>query len=130
MDSSDPIGPSTILFGKPFYRNVHRALKKEGIVVAQAETPFYELEHQKNMLKISNSLFKKSGFYNYSNLTYPAGSWSFLFASKGPHPLKNFKENRVKKSRIPFRYYNEDIHKASFVRYQFTKKAFGKLWTL
>ena len=130
VDSSDPIGPSSVLFGKTFYKNVHTALKKKGIVVAQAESPFYEIENQKGMLKISKGLFKKAGFYNYSNLTYPAGFWSFLFASKGPHPIKDFKPVRVKKSGLPFRYYNEEIHRASFARAQFAKKAFGQLWTL
>lgn len=130
VDSSDPIGPSSVLFGEAFYKNVHIALKKEGIVVAQAESPFYEIETQKNMLKISKGLFSKAGFYNYSNLTYPSGLWSFLFASKGPHPIHDFKADRVRNFGLPFRYYNEDIHEASFVRTQFAKKAFGKLWTL
>ncbi len=130
VDSSDPIGPSSILFGKKFYKNVYRALKKEGVVVAQAESPFYEIENQKALLKISQGLFKKAGFYNYSNLTYPSGLWSFLFASKGPHPLKDLQINKVKRSNMSFHYYNEDIHKASFARPQFTKKTFGKLWTL
>ena len=130
VDSSDPIGPSSVLFGEKFYKNIHKALKKEGIVVAQAESPFYEIENQKSMLKISKDLFSKTGFYNYNNLTYPSGTWSFLFASKGPHPLKDFKPDRVKKSDIAFRYYNEDIHKASFARAQFVKEAFGTLWTL
>ena len=130
VDSSDPIGPSSVLFGETFYKNVHAALKKEGLVVAQAESPFYEIENQKDMLKISKGLFSKAGFYNYSNLSYPSGLWSFLFASKGPHPIKDFKAEKVKTSGLSFRYYNEDIHKASFVRTQFAKEAFGKLWTL
>lgn len=130
VDSSDPIGPSSVLFGETFYKNVYRALRKEGIVTAQAESPFYEMEGQKNRLKICKGLFDKSGFYNYSNLSYPSGHWSFLFASKGPHPIKDFNPERVKKSPIPFRYYNEEIHRASFARAQFAKEAFGPLWTL
>ena len=130
VDSSDPIGPSSVLFGKTFYQKAHRALKQGGILVAQAESPFYEIENQKNLLQISKGLFHKTGFYNYSNLTYPPGPWSFLFASKGPHPLKDFKAKRLKESGLSFRYYNADIHKASFTRMQFVKKAFGPLWTL
>ena len=130
VDSSDPIGPSSVLFGTSFYKNVFKALKKEGIVVAQAGNPFYELKNQKNTLKMCKNLFKKAGFYNYNNLTYPAGSWSFLFASKGIHPIKNFKAERVKKSKIQFRYYNPEIHKSCFAQPEFVKKAFGPLWTL
>ena len=115
VDSSDPIGPSAVLFGDEFYRNVHRALKKEGIVVAQGESSFYEIESQKRLLKTVHNLFDKVGFYNYDNLTYSSGCWSFLFASKNYHPLKDFKEERVRQSGIKFRYYNEGIHRASFL---------------
>ena len=130
VDSSDPIGPSSVLFGSDFYKNIHKALKTDGIVVAQAESPFYEIEIQKNMLKICQGLFHRAGFYNYSNLTYPSGLWSFLFASKSPHPIKDFQPDRVKNSGLSFRYYNEEIHKSSFTQPQFAKEAFGKLWTL
>ena len=130
IDSSDPVGPSSVLFGTAFYKNVFRALKKDGIAVAQAGHPFYDLENQKNTLKMCHELFKKAGFYNYNNLTYPAGPWSFLFASKGIHPIKNFKSERVKKSKIKFHYYNPEIHKSSFSQPEFVKKTFGSLWTL
>ena len=130
VDSSDPIGPSSVLFGSSFYKHAHRALKKGGIIVAQAENPFYEIENQKNMLQICHGLFDKTGFYNYSNLTYPSGHWSFLFASKGPHPIEDFKADQVKNSGLSFRYYNEEIHTSSFARAQFAKEAFGSLWTL
>ncbi|MDE0092214.1 MAG: polyamine aminopropyltransferase [Oligoflexia bacterium] len=130
VDSSDPVGPSSVLFGNTFYNNVFKALKKEGILIAQAGNSFYDLNNQKSALKICKKLFKRAGFYNYSNLTYPAGPWSFLFASKGVHPVKNFKPERVKKSKIKFRYYNPDIHISSFSQPEFVKKAFGSLWTL
>lgn len=130
VDSSDPIGPSSVLFGEAFYKNVHKALRKDGIVVAQADSPFYRIDNQKNTLKMCGGLFNKMGFYNYSNASYPPGHWSFLFASKGPHPIKNFNPERVKNSGLSFRYYNEEIHKASFARSQFAKEAFGSLWTL
>ena len=130
VDSSDPIGPSSVLFGQSFYENIHQALKEDGIVVAHGENSFYEIENQKNTLKISKNLFSKAGFYNYSNLTYPAGLWSFLFASKAPHPIKDFKPDRVKNSNISFRYYNEDIHQACFARTQLAKETFSDFWTL
>ena len=130
VDSSDPVGPSSILFGENFYKNVFKALKAKGIAVAQAGNQFYDLGNQKDTLKMCKKLFKKTGFYNYNNLTYPAGPWSFLFASKGIHPVKSLKVERVKKSKIKFRYYNTEIHKSCFTQPEFAKKAFGSLWTL
>jgi len=130
VDSSDPIGPSSVLFSESFYKNIYKALKPNGIVTAQADSPFYSIENQKNMLEICKNLFPKAGFYNYSNLTYPSGYWSFLFASKKIHPIQNFQANRFKNSNISFRYYNKEIHKASFARTQFAKNMFADLWTL
>ena len=130
IDSSDPVGPSSVLFGADFYKNVFKALKKDGVATAQAGHPFYDLKNQKNTLKMCRKLFKKAGFYNYNNLTYPAGPWSFLFASKRTHPIKNFKPELVKNSKIKFRYYNPEIHKSSFAQPEFVKKSFGSLWTL
>ena len=130
VDSSDPIGPSAVLFGDEFYQNVHKALKEEGIVVAQGESSFYEIEIQKRLLKTAHELFDKVGFYNYDNLTYSSGCWSFLFASKKYHPIKDFKKERINQSGIKFHYYNEGIHEASFCQPQRIKEAFDSLWTL
>ena len=39
VDSTDPIGPATPLFGAEFYGNVKRILVPGGLVVSQAESP-------------------------------------------------------------------------------------------
>ena len=120
IDSSDPVGPSTVLFSEDFYKDIFKALKKDGLFVAQGESPFYNKDFQKNLLSMAGNLFKTAGFYNYSNLTYPGGFWSFLFASKKYHPLKDFRSNK----HLSLRYYNEDMHRASFSRPEFLKKSF------
>ena len=131
IDSSDPIGPSSVLFGKDFYKSAIKALKKEGLLVAQAGNFFYNLKTQKESLKMCQELgFKKRGFYNYNNLTYPAGIWNFLFASKKFHPLLDFQAKRVEKEKMKLQYYNTEIHQTCFARPEFVKKAFKKLWNL
>tara|TARA_Y100001958_G_C21180447_1_gene510421 strand:- start:8 stop:865 length:858 start_codon:yes stop_codon:yes gene_type:complete len=114
VDSTDPIGPAQPLFGKDFYKDIFNCLTDDGIVVSQGESGFYEVEMQKKLMSILNGLFPVSLLYNFSNLTYPGGLWSFTFASKGLHPLNDFKEERVKESGLKFNYYNKDIHKAAF----------------
>lgn len=114
VDSTDPIGPATPLFGKDFYRDVHRILGPDGIVVAQGESPFHDANTQASLLDVVGSFFPWRHFYNFSNLTYPGGLWSFLFASKGLHPLKDFDASRVAASGLEFRYYNPGIHRAAF----------------
>ena len=35
-------------------------------------------------------------------LTYPGGFWSFSFASKGLHPIRDFNEQKVQESGMDF----------------------------
>ena len=42
VDSTDPFGPGEGLFTKEFYGNCYKALKEDGIMVNQHESPFYE----------------------------------------------------------------------------------------
>jgi spermidine synthase len=119
IDSTDPIGPATPLFGEEFYTNVKKILNKDGIVVAQGESPFYEIETQKKMLGLMSKIFKHTHIYNYSNITYPGGMWSFWYGSDSLCPIKNFDPKRVEKSGLKFSYYNANLHTASFALPQF-----------
>ncbi len=114
VDSTDPIGPAEPLFNETFYRNTSKILSSEGILISQAESPFYDVNIQKIMLKNQRSSFEKLYMYLFSNLTYPGGLWSFGFATNTLCPLKHFDPDRVKNSRISFRYYNHNIHRAAF----------------
>ena len=130
VDSADPVGPGKVLFEQPFYEDVFQALRPEGLMTAQGESPFLERELQKKLLKTAGGMFSFAGFYNYNSLVYPGGLWSFLFASKTYHPLRDFKEDRVKNAPFSFRYYNEGVHRSSFVQPESVKADFGSLWKL
>ena len=130
VDSTDPIGPGEVLFNLEFYKNVHKALKSNGLVVSQGESPFYDIDIQQKLLKIAGSLFSYAGFYHYNNVTYPGGFWSFLFASKEYHPIKDFNAQRVIDSKMKFRYYSAEIHNSSFSQPQFIKETYGDLLKL
>jgi len=124
VDSTDPIGPATPLFGPDFYRNVHRVLEDGGIVVSQAESSLLELEAQQSLLKILNEVYARVYLYNYVNMTYPGGLWSFSLASKGDScPLADFDPERVAASGIEFRYYNPAVHHAAFALPSFQARA-------
>lgn len=119
VDSTDPIGPAQPLFGKEFYKNLSHRLSDNGIVVSQGESPHYEWKTQKSMLQILKSLFPITQIYNFSNLTYPGGLWSFTFASKGLHPIKDMCEKSHPGMNLS--YYSPEIHKASFCHPPFIK---------
>jgi len=114
VDSTDPIGPAAPLFGVDFYRDVFNSLKADGIVVSQGESPFYNADTQLGMVKILNQLFPVVRYYNFTNLTYPGGYWSFSFASKKFHPVKDFNYKKVAESGLDFKYYNANLHTAAF----------------
>lgn len=125
IDSSDPIGPAAPLFGIEFYKTVFSALKDDGIVVSQAESPWYMKEMQETLASFLSGLFPIMRFYNFANLTYPGSLWSFSFASKKYHPLRDYK-NCLQHCEDEMFYYNESIHQSSFVLPQFQQKSLKK----
>ena len=115
VDSTDPVGPAVPLFGAEFYGDVHRVLHDDGIVVSQAESPFYEPEAQLELLRILRDRFQRVRIYNYSNLTYPGGLWSFSFACKGDLcPIEDLDGARIEHARLSFQYYSAAVHRAAF----------------
>lgn len=121
VDSTDPIGPATPLFGLDFYRDVVRCLAPNGIVVSQAESPFFFAPMQLKLLEILQACLPLVSLYNYGNMSYPGGTWSFSFASQGLHPLADFKPERVMASGLDFQYYNSAIHQAAFALPSFVR---------
>jgi spermidine synthase len=119
VDSTDPIGPAQPLFGSEFYQDIFNCLASNGIVVSQGESPFYNQDTQAAMSKILHDIFDVVAYYNFTNLTYPGGLWSFSFASKGLHPVKDFKTDRVAASGEKFKFYTPELHKAAFNLPQF-----------
>ena len=130
VDSTDPGGPSVPLFGEAFYAAVHRALSPQGIVVAQAESPSHEPAVQRRMLSILDASFARVQIYNYSNLIFPSGLWSFSYACKGDLcPVGDFDPQRVSRSGLRFRYYNPEVHRASFLHPQFQRDLLADVLT-
>ncbi len=116
VDSTDPFGPGEGLFTKEFYGNCYKALKEDGIMVNQHESPFYD-EDAIAMKRAHNRIVKSfpiSRVYQAHIPTYPSGHWLFGFASKKYHPVKDLKVMPWKQQKIKTRYYNTNLHKGSF----------------
>ena len=116
VDSTDPFGPGEGLFTKEFYGNCYKALKKDGIMVNQHESPFYDDDAtavQRAHKRIVES-FHTSMVYQAHIPSYPSGHWLFGFSSKKYHPLEDFDAQRWKDRKIHTRYYNTQLHKGSF----------------
>ena len=126
VDSTEPFGPAAELFGPAFYKNVKRILTEDGVVASQAGSPFYEISTIQNLFKITTKIFPIVEVCLFNNLTYPGGLWAFTFATKGLHPVKDFRPARVKAAKLKLRWYNADIHAACFALPNFLKKAIGR----
>lgn len=116
VDSTDPFGPGEGLFTKEFYGNCFKALRDDGIMVNQHESPFYEndaLAMQRAHKRIVES-FEVSRVYQAHIPTYPSGHWLFGFASKKYHPVHDMDAKRWQERNIKTRYYNTNLHKGAF----------------
>lgn len=116
VDSTDPFGPGEGLFTREFYGNCYKALREDGIMVNQHESPFYPedaIACQRAHKRIVES-FPISRVYQAHIPTYPSGHWLFGFASKKYHPLKHLDEQRWNARGIKCRYYTTTLHKGAF----------------
>jgi spermidine synthase len=82
VDSSDPIGPAKQLFEFEFYRNLHRALKEDGIMVCQSQSPIFHFDVLEQTYRYIKQLFPITKLYTAVVPTYPGGLWSFTMGSK------------------------------------------------
>lgn len=116
VDSTDPFGPGEGLFTREFYGNCYKALTDDGIMVNQHESPFYANDAyamQRAHKQIVNS-FPIARVYQAHIPTYPSGHWLFGFASKKYHPYHDVDFEKWKKLRLKLKYYNTNLHSASF----------------
>lgn len=116
VDSTDPFGPGESLFTKEFYGNCYKALKPDGIMVNQHESPFYHEDAiaMKRAHKRIVESFQISRVYQAHIPTYPSGHWLFGFASKKYHPVRDLNTKRWKSLGLETKYYNTNLHKGSF----------------
>lgn len=116
VDCADPYGPAEGYFTREFYGNCYQALRDDGILINQHESPYYS-EHSKTVQKAHHQIkivFPYSTVYQCHIPSYPSGHWLFGFASKRYDPLLDLDADRWNRLNIKTRYYNTDLHKGSF----------------
>jgi spermidine synthase len=128
IDGSDPVGPAEGLFEKDFIQACYDGLRPNGILAAQTESPWVEAYHSsiKKVFTSLDAVYESSRMYLAHIPLYPAGMWSFAFASKsGVDPIDAKTLSRVSNGMDSFgadlNYYNTEIHKGSFALPNFVK---------
>lgn len=119
VDCSDPIGPGEGLFTKEFYKNVHKALKEDGLFVQQTESPFYHQELIKKITKDVKGIFPIHDMYLAYIPIYPGGMHCFTIGSKKHKSMDTDLTNRQK---LETRYHTAAIQKACFALPQFVQE--------
>ncbi|KAE8143311.1 Spermine/spermidine synthase-domain-containing protein [Aspergillus pseudotamarii] len=124
-DSSDPEGPAESLFQKPYFELLRDALREGGVITTQAENQWLHLSLITDLKKACNDVFPVAEYAYTTIPTYPSGQIGFMVCCKDAE--RNVREpvrkwTREEEERL-CRYYNQDIHRASFVLPNFARKA-------
>ena len=121
VDSTDPIGPGEVLFTGEFYRNCHRILAEDGLLVQQSESPLYHLPLLTRMHKnMRTAGFARTQTLNFPQPVYPSGWWSATMA--GDTDLTEFRQRDVETRPFETRYYNHRIHHGALALPNFVEK--------
>jgi len=119
VDSSDPVGPNEGLFTEEFYRNAHRILTDDGVMVTQSESPRMNVRTFQELFQLYKHIFGKNSVHCYLAFipTYTSGMWSFSYSTKGSaHPLSKLDSARADEftKKHQLKYYNSGVHKGAF----------------
>ncbi|RZC35079.1 Spermine synth and/or Methyltransf 26 domain containing protein [Asbolus verrucosus] len=123
-DSSDPIGPAVNLFTESYFGLLKGALRSGGIICSQNGTVWAGLDHVKETMEHCRKHFTTVKYAVASVPTYPSGQIGFVVASLDERdltvPKHRFGEKEL--GEMELRYYNSEIHSASFVLPNFVRK--------
>ena len=125
VDSTDPVGPAEGLFNRAFYESCFRALKDDGILVQQSESPLALLD----LINEMRGEMRKAGFTRFATLPfpqpcYPTGWWSVTLARKADGFA--FREGDASSKGFETLYYSAPLHTGALVAPPFVAKALGE----
>ena len=127
VDSTDPFGPGEGLFTREFYGNCYKALKEDGIMVNQHESPFYDEDAtacQRAHKRIVESFPISQRLPGaHPHLPVRATGCSAL-PPKNTTRLQDLQETRWNLRGISCRYYTTTLHKGAFYHAQLMWRSF------
>lgn len=127
VDSSDPLGPSKVLFAKTFYKNIDNILNANGLFIRQTGCLFVQNKEFSSQYKILKTIFPLVNTQLVSIPTYTGGPFSFIIGAK-TIDIEQLNKKRLleKYKKIKTNYYNPEIHFASLASPNYVKKLLGK----
>ena len=128
-DSSDPEGPAESLFQKPYFELLKGALTEKGVITTQAESIWLHMDIISKLKKDCQQIFPVAEYAYTSIPTYPSGTIGFMVCSKDESanvkkPLRFEWDDKFVDENL--KYYNAQVHEASFVLPQWADKILNK----
>jgi len=125
-DSTDPEGPGEVLFTSRFYQGCKDSLNEGGVLATQNGVSFMQIDEVKTTYNRFEGIFDDRWFYVTAVPTYVGGnmtlSWGSDDASLRQHSVETIRE-RFSKANFSTRYYNPELHVASFALPQYVIEA-------
>lgn len=116
-DSSDPDGPAEAFFQKEYFELLQNALKPDGIVIAQAsENVWLDINYLASLRKTANEVFTNTMISYTTVPTYTSGQLGLIVCTNSnDYDLTTPQRQPSVSEQNQLRYYNSQIHSASFV---------------
>ena len=125
VDSTDPVGPAEGLFNKAFYDSCFRALKDDGILVQQSESPLVLLD----LIKAMRARNAQGRLHRVQDPAVPAAvlpdRMVDLHAGAGSRGGFEFREDDARATAFDSKYYSADIHRGALAPPPFVAAALG-----
>jgi len=125
IDSSDPIGPSAVLFEREFYQNIKRLLNDQGIFIRQTGSSFFQPGEVVDQMNLIKDLYPKIFIQVATVPTYNGGLFTFIVGSN-QIDIADFSraelEKRYQQLDLNCKYYNPAVHLGSFALPNYLKE--------
>lgn len=122
IDSSEPFGPAESLFTPSFYDQINEALRQGGIVCAQGECIWMQLDYVVDVFACCGDIFDFVDYATTMVPTYPCGQMGFLLAGKGRPTCRTPVRKPSQTLQNSLKWYNPAVHRASFVLPHFVER--------
>jgi spermidine synthase len=118
VDSGDPQGPNTRLFGRDFYAAVKRRLAPGGVLVTQSGVPFLQPDELVAAVGHWRRLFADASCYVAAVPTYVGGHLAMGWATDNKQlrrtPVHTIAARYRRAGRFTTRYWTPEVHTAAF----------------
>jgi spermidine synthase len=113
LDTSDPVGPATVLFTPEFYGDLARCLAPDGVLSRQTGSSFMQPDELAEQIALARAAFSQATGYVYAVPTYVGGFFTSLLASheRDLHEIDlHDLADRIRQLDGSLRYYTPGVH--------------------